>query len=282
MFGYVIVNKPELKVRELETYQSYYCGLCKQLREKCGFGGQLSLSYDMTFLAMLLTGLYEPEETEDLERCVRHPVSRHRVKKNAMIGYVADMNLLLTWYKCKDDVRDEKRIDRGIYAASLHRSVRTLGKQYERQAEAVRVHLDRMHALETDGCKDLDALSGCFGALLGELFVIKEDEWASALRKMGCLLGRFIYVLDAYDDMERDAKKGCFNPLLLQKRNETDDWIYQVLTLYATELATEFEKLPILQNVEILRNILYAGIWTRYAAIRADRKKNQSDDRMEA
>ena len=70
LFGYIIVNKPEMKFKEFDLYHAYYCGLCRSLKKCYGMAGQISLSYDMTFLAMLLSGLYEPEETCSRERCV--------------------------------------------------------------------------------------------------------------------------------------------------------------------------------------------------------------------
>lgn len=103
MFGYVVVNKQEMKIREYEKYCSYYCGLCKTLRDKCGIWGQISLNYDMTFLAVLLSGLYEPVCKEELSRCAAHPFVKRRIRKNEIVDYVADMTLLLTWYKCRDD-----------------------------------------------------------------------------------------------------------------------------------------------------------------------------------
>ena len=95
MYGYVIVNKPELKFKEYDRYRSYYCGLCDILREQYGIRGQVSLSYDMTFLVILLTGLYEPQTAYLEERCIVHPVAKHPVRKNEVTSYVADMNVLM-------------------------------------------------------------------------------------------------------------------------------------------------------------------------------------------
>ena len=110
MYGYVIVNKPELKFKEYDRYRSYYCGLCDILREQYGIRGQVSLSYDMTFLVILLTGLYEPQTAYLEERCIIHPVAKHPVRKNEVTSYVADMNVLMAYYKCVDDWKDEKKI----------------------------------------------------------------------------------------------------------------------------------------------------------------------------
>ena len=79
MFGYVIVNKGDLTFREFDVYHSYYCGLCRVLKENYGLTGQMSLNYDMTFLVLLLTSLYEPETTYDMKKCIAHPFDRKGV-----------------------------------------------------------------------------------------------------------------------------------------------------------------------------------------------------------
>ena len=107
MFGYVTIDKPELKIKDFDVYRSFYCGLCRELRENHGLSGQISLTYDMTFVVMLLSGLYEPPTRKGTTRCIVHPVFRQPVRKNSATEYGADMNVLLTYYKCMDDWKDE-------------------------------------------------------------------------------------------------------------------------------------------------------------------------------
>ena len=95
MFGYIVVNQPELKMKEYDEYRKYYCGLCKSLKDRYGARGQISLSYDMTFLVLLLTGLYEPEKHSGSRRCIAHPTSKHTYVQNEYTDYVADMNVIL-------------------------------------------------------------------------------------------------------------------------------------------------------------------------------------------
>lgn len=280
MFGYVVVNKPELKIREFEDYRAYYCGLCKTLKARAGIRGQISLSYDMTFLAVLLSLLYEPEEKECQSRCIVHPLSKHRMKQNLMIDYVADMNLLLTSYKCKDDVTDEKNVAKACYGVLLNGVVKGIQAKYERQAKQIEKCLMELATLEKDKIYDIDKLSACFGHLLEEIFVVKQDEWEPYLRKIGFYIGKFVYIMDAYDDLEKDKKKACYNPFVeKEKEPDFDKWVKQLLVMVATEFAREFEKLPIVENADILRNIIYAGVWTRYEEVRA---KRHSDIEQEA
>ena len=102
MFGYVTVNKPEIKFKDFDMYRSFYCGLCRELRERCGIPGQISLTYDMTFVVLLLSGLYEPPTRKGKSRCVVHPLKAQPVRKNEITEYCADMNVILSYYKCMD------------------------------------------------------------------------------------------------------------------------------------------------------------------------------------
>lgn len=274
MFGYVVVNEPELKIREYKEYRAYYCGLCRALQHAGGKKAQMTLSYDMTFLALLLSALYEPSEEEVLYRCFAHPLEKQLVKRNEMIDYVADMNLLLTWYKCRDDFLDEEKYGRAIYAKTLEGMVKKISCRYIRQKQAVEKCMDRLFSLEQDHCMEIDELSACFGNLLAEIFAVRLDEWETALKKIGFFIGKFVYILDAYDDLDKDRKKGCFNPFLDKEgQADFDIWIKDLLQMAAVEAAKEFEKLPILKDVEILRNIIYAGIWTRYEEVKKQRSR---------
>lgn len=277
MFGYIIVNKPELKVREFDEYMAYYCGLCRALKDKYGLKGQISLSYDLTFLALFLTGLYE-KETKDLPcKCIFHPLEKRRKKENELLEYAADMNVLLTCFKCRDDWKDEKKADKAVYAAALNKAYDELKKKYPDKILRIEKQFDTLSKAETANLDDIDFLSGCFGKILAEVFLYAEDAWEGSVRTIGFMLGKFVYILDAYDDVEKDKKKGNFNPFIKKAENPGfDEWIRDILTLTASACAAEFEKLPIIENVEILRNILYSGIWTRYERIYSERKKNKA------
>lgn len=274
MFGYIIINKPELKVREYNEYMSYYCGLCRALKEKYGIKGQISLSYDLTFLALFLTGLYETKTKEVPCKCVLHPFEKRCRKENVFLEYTADMNILLTYFKCRDDWKDEKKAGRAAYGASLGRAFESLEKKYPQKIKRIRSQFEILDQAEENGIDDIDFLSGCFGKILAETFLYREDEWKDSVQKMGIMLGRFIYILDAYEDLEKDLKKGSFNPFRKKHENPGfDEWIKDILTLAASSCAREFEKLPIIENADIMRNILYSGIWTRYEILMSSGRK---------
>lgn len=275
MFGYVIVNKPELKIKEYNRYQAFYCGLCHSLRHKFGIRGQVSLNYDFTFLSILLSALYEPESEVKDYKCIAHPFERRPAISNELIDYAADMSLILTYYKCKDDWQDSKKIGKNIYASQIAKYFRKLNEKYEEKSANIKAALDVLSKLESDKSEDIDKLSGIFGKILAEIFIIKTDEWEKELYNLGFYLGKFIYILDAYDDLEEDKKKGDFNPFMKKcKEDHFEEWIYDILVMAAAQMAKNFEILPVVEDLEILRNIIYSGIWTKYTLIKERRGKD--------
>lgn len=276
MFGYIIANKAELKLKDYEKYREYYCGVCNSLKERYGIVSGLSLSYDVTFLAILLSAFYESETTRQSKHCIVHPVNKHFYFSNNMIDYAADMCLLLSYFKCLDDWQDDKNFARLTYSAVSRKNVRGIYKKYPIQAQAIRENLKKLNSYENKNKEtcDIDALSSCFGGLLGTVFCNKRtdrrfDTFQNDLYNMGYHLGKYIYILDAYDDLEQDVKKGDFNPFIgiCEANADFDGYVKELLLMEAADAAQAFEMLPIVKDVDILRNIIYSGIWIKYYEI---------------
>lgn len=274
MFGYVVMNKPEIRFKDFDLYRSFYCGLCRELREKYGISGQITLTYDMTFVVVLLSALYEPPTQKGTTRCVIHPVCKQPVRKNAATEYGADMNVLLTYYKCMDDWEDEKKFAALGYGKILQRKNNRLSCRYPEKAEKIRKLLEKLSQMEKAGETDIDKMSGCFGQIMEEIFAWKKDVWEDSLRRMGFYLGKFIYILDAYDDVEKDVKNGNYNPFAEKYiMKGFDEQVRQLLIMMMAQTCREFEKLPIIKYTDILRNILYSGVWYRFETIARKRRE---------
>lgn len=283
MFGYVTIDKPELKVKEFYRYKSYYCGLCRTLKEEYGFRGRMTLSYDMAFLVLFLTSLYETPTKELQSHCPLHPVKKIPMLQNEISEYGAKMNILLVYFKCEDDWKDDKSL-KGIAGMHLFRKkTKELCKEYKRQAQVIQKQLKVLAVYEEKQEETLDLAAGAFGKLMAELFVYKEDMWEQELRNFGFYLGKFIYIMDAYDDLEEDLKTGSYNPLKAVKKNSKDDNDYentvqQILVMMMAEATAAFEKLPLLWDSEILRNILYSGVWAKYNKKQKEKQEKQERD----
>ena len=269
MFGYIAINKAEMKFKDYDVYHSYYCGLCKRLKECYGIRGQVTLSFDMTFLIVLLTGLYEPETRTDVENCIAHPFKKHTARTNQFTDYAAAVNLILTYYKCKDDWEDDRDRRKYISARLLRSQMRQLQKEYPAKMTAVSSNLRKLTALEQKNEQNIDLMAGLFGNIMAELFAYRKDEWERSLRKIGFFLGKFIYLMDAYEDVEHDIQSDNYNPFRDAYQNQPDfaENSRKLMTLMMAECSREFEKLPILLHIDILRNILYSGVWCRYYKI---------------
>ena len=281
MFGYVLINKEELKFKEYDVYKSYYCGLCQTLNNRSGRFAQLTLNYDMTFLQLLLTGLYEPKTKLENFRCKIHPFKKSIKRRNEITDYIADMNLFLAYLNCIDDWEDEKKLSRKIYTIIVKNKVKKIKKQYPEKTAKLEAILKKSSEYEKKKEHDIDKISSYSGELMSELFLYKEDEWKQTLSRMGFFLGKYIYIIDAYADIEKDLKKGNYNPFSEIYQNEDfDDFVNQILTMMISECAREFEELPIIEDVDILRNILYSGVWAKFQSIRNKRKQveEKTDD----
>ena len=249
MFGYVTINRGELKVRELETYESYYCGLCRVLKDRYGLAGCTMLIYEMTFLGMLLSSLYEEKE-EPAKRVCRPGFKRPLLKKKSKkqlsqtavvtetLGYAADMNYMLGYHNHMDNWLD---------------------------------------VCEAANEKNIEAAANLTGEAMAEIYAAKDDYWQDTLRQMGYYMGKFIYLMDAYDDVEKDSKDGSYNPFKeLYKQEGFEEKVRQYLELIMSCCCRAFEVLPIIDNAEIMRNILYAGVWAKYTRVTQERKKPET------
>lgn len=276
MFGYININQKILTEENKDAYQAYYCGLCRRLKTNCGTKGQMLLNYDMTFLVVLLTGLYEfTNETSEIT-CALHPTKRRNVWMNEATDYAADMNLVLAYHNLIDDWKDDRAYSKKALAKMLDKDYEKVKGKYPRQVAALEEYMHRMEQVEKCGETNLDAVAGLTGEMVGEVFCWREDEWAEELRTLGFYMGKFIYIMDAYEDYDTDIRKKKYNPLkyiLKESEEDMDTFVRLVLTSMMSECAKSFERLPILQHADILRNILYSGIWSKYELIQLKKRK---------
>ena len=278
MFGYVMANVQELSREQQSRYNGVYCGICRQIRLRCSNLARLGLSYDMAFLALLLMSLYEPEEETGDRACALHPVKPRPWIDNEFVLYAAGMNVALAYYNALDDYEDEGKHSAKLLAENFGRSMDRIRAAYPRQCGAIEACLEKLGGLEKENCPNPDEPANCFGELMAELLVYREDLWAGSLRQMGHALGRFIYLADAATDYRKDKKKHRYNPFLAMGMEE--DWQrWEAYLVLAMGRCTDyFERLPLVQDKKLLDNILYSGVWVEYRR----RQKAQKGLREEA
>lgn len=273
MFGYVTASLKELDKEAEKRYRAVYCGICRRIRMQSGQLARLGLSYDMAFLALLLMSLYEPEETAGEKACNLHPIQKRPWVDNKFIQYAADMNVALSYYNCLDDWEDDRKYSAKLLAGQFGKHLPEIEARYPRQCSAIAACIGQLSELEKAGCANPDEPASCFGNLMGELLTYEEDLWAPTLRQMGFYLGRFIYLLDAALDYDKDEKKKKYNPYLAMGMGK--DWPRweEYLMLTMGRCTGNFEKLPLVQDKSLLDNILYSGIWMHV------KRKGQKENR---
>lgn len=265
MYGYVNINKMELKLKEIYEFQGFYCGLCETLGERYGVSGRFSLSYDMTFLIVLLTSLYEPDSVIVSKRCPVHPLRKKPVITNKFSEYAADMNIILAYEHFADDYKDEKKLKAAAGLLAYKNAYKRAVARYERQTKVIKEELNNLSRIEEAEDYDIEKAAATFGRIMAEIFIYEKDNWEEDLRRIGFFIGKFIYIMDAYEDVEEDVKKGNYNPF---KKIYKDDGfsknVKYMLEMTISECAASFERLPLIKDVDILRNILYDGVWKKF------------------
>lgn len=263
MFGYIRICKDELKVREYNLFRSYYCGLCKTLKSEYGFASRMGLSYDITFLVLLLSSLSDKPESICMQRCIANPFRKKSVvEKNQLYEYPAAVNVLLTVAKLKDDWKDEHSF-RALFCLPLFwRSRQKAQKKYPGLYEKIKDHINTLSLLEKEKCDEIDKLAHEFGMVLQIIFDapdLTENE-RRIFMHMGYCLGRFIYIADAYEDREKDKKEGSFNPFLLSDKPVDVQMLKTSLLFTLSDVSNSYQLLNIKRNRTILDNIIYLGL----------------------
>lgn len=277
MFGYINVYKDEMKIKDYDIYRAYYCGLCKKIGKNHNQVVRLSLSYDLTFLAILLDSLEDDKLHITKSGCVKKLGKRKIVSYAKGLDYSSDMNTILAYYNLKDDISDNHSLKAMFAIIPFLRRASAIRKRYPELCNRIDVCLKRLSFLEENRCDCVDKAANEFAEIMKAVFSNAKEE----LSDFGYQMGRLIYIMDAYDDMAEDFLDGKYNPAVLQYfyKGEVTEQIRECMNnnLYISmaELSRLYEKLDIKKNKEILDNIIYLGIRARCDSILRKENKNE-------
>ena len=275
MFGVAVARLDQVSEAEKERYQALYCGLCRAIKRRYGQLSRAALSYDLAFLTMFLDSLTEPVERSGTARCVAHPAKQMPYCESAYSDFAADLSVALAYHKCLDDVADDG-------SAKAHAAEMALRSRYAQAQErigaecaAIQQAMEEIRALEAQPDTAPDACARVFGRLMGQLFAAgccweeaaaasrwEGAMWAQAAAGFGALLGRFIYMMDAAVDYAADERSGSYNPFV--RLGAGPQQMREVLEVLAADMAEAFERLPLVQDVHLMRSVLYAGVWQKF------------------
>ena len=286
MFGYVRPVLNELTQEQKSAYQSAYCGLCHTMGHRHGWLARFTLNYDFTLLALLHYGCSASSTTV----CRRCPVHPFRKKRACLCGdaleAAADESMILTWHKLTDDISD-----RNLVAGLPARVLRFLFRNaYRRAAHArpgfdstVRREMERLCCLERENSPQLDRIADTFAKILAAAAVDCAD--ASQRRAMEQLLyhlGRWIYLVDAWDDLEEDRKAGRYNPLNTRfegKAAEERDYVETTMTHSVRLICSAFNLMEFGSWRAVIENIFYQGLPGVQSAVLSGRWKEMRKQR---
>lgn len=281
MFGYINVNKNDLSEEDAFIYKSFYCGVCRALKDIGGSRTTVCLNYDVVFLALVLSGLYEPQENSFEFTCKLHPGKKRTAFKNDILDYAAKIDILLSYQSLMDDYHDEGDKTKKVFADSLKKYYDDIAVKLNEQVKAIENCIRLTSEAEKNNEKNLDVVAGYTGDMLSVIFAYGDDLWKDDLSTLGYYLGKYIYILDSFVDLEKDLKKKNYNPLInieTKEPSEYESYVRQALTMNISEAAKAFERLPILKYSSIIRNILYSGVWNYYDVYHAKHMKNNKDE----
>ena len=275
MFGIVLANMESLAESERERYREVYCGICHSLKRRHGQLSRLCVNYDMVLLVLLRESLFERGEGVSSARCVAHPSKKHRFVQGPEVDYAADMSVVFAYHKCLDDWRDDKSQAAKACATAFKNSYERVKAAYPNPCLALEQQLSSIEAAEgglrvngsgddvqlDDAMAEADGLAKRFGAALAVAFSDGCGQWEAELAAFGAQLGRFIYFMDAAIDRVEDEQSGSFNPF---NRCATSPGDVEVLLSNVLGRAVDvFERLPLEKDLNLMRSILYAGVWQR-------------------
>lgn len=292
MFGYIRPLKPELKIKDYELYRSVYCGLCKELGRTYGPFARLTLNYDFTFLAMLELSLQQSPPCTKRQHCMIHPFTKRLCCQSCSgLKLTAAAALIMVYYKNLDNLHDSG-ISGKIAALALYPfaalSKRKAAKLYPQLDIIIGEAIERQTQLEREQCTSIDKAADPTATVLAKICELFSDnpKEQRVLSRFGYLTGRWVYLIDALDDLEQDATNNGYNVFLLSGAcncAKPQDYLdikksaAETINLTHGEMTKAFQLLNLKQYASILENILFLGLPNTQALVISPRRSNKHD-----
>lgn len=280
MFGYIRIFKPQLRVCEYEAYRAVYCTLCRELGKQYGVFSRALLSYDYTFVTLLYMAMHNQPPEYKSGRCVFNPCKRCGVCECGREGFniTAAMTAVMFYYKTVDNIRDS-----GFFRGLLWRAAKLAGAVPHRRAakrhpeleELVKKCMESQSLVESNPGASLDEAAEPTAVMVSGLAQMLSDSECDkrVLKDFGYYLGRWIYLIDAADDLEKDIKRDEFNPIARKfslnrdsLKNAPDElskareYANECLNMTLARAITSYQLLNLGDYAPILDNVIYLGM----------------------
>ena len=240
MFGYVRYDIPNLFVKDLMLYKALYCGLCKGIGKSCGQAARIGLSYDVTFLSALLHNMTGTDVVIEKQNCFEHAIRKRPIAKaDELTMELGALNTLLVYFKLTDDLLDgERKRGKRLWFKTGFKRVK---KKYPKLLELVEGYMKEQAAVEKSAPPSPDRAaepSACMMQALSRHFL--KEKACEGSDKLFYSVGKWVYLIDALDDFDKDKKKGNYNPFVASYREESRE---ALMKAHGEEIAFLFDTL---------------------------------------
>ena len=265
MFGYVKPFKEEMRIKEYELYRAFYCSMCKKLGKSYGLFARFTLNYEFVFLSILYASLNDRDCPTKLGRCPFNPAKKcnYCTKSDEELDFSSSAAIMLLYYKLLDNIRDEKNIKKlsfKLLKPMFKKNYKKARAKYPELDEIFLSYDNEQQKIEKNGIMNIDAAAEPTAKMLAALFEMCSSEQNNkrVLKRLGYCIGRYIYILDAAADLEKDKKSGSYNPL--KNIENYKKLAERQLYFSVNEAATAFELLKVYKFKNILGNIITLGL----------------------
>ncbi len=284
MFGYVLPDKPYLYMKDDTLFNALYCGICKSIGSELGQIPRFTLSYDMAFMSCLAHNIMGVDVKIEKRRCIAHTIKKRPIAEPDEISkMLANLNVILAYYKLKDDKADENK---GNFKSSLFKKAYKKAKNNYREFDnIVKECYENLVKLEKENCESVDVVSDCFAQMLSNASIVVFDKYSNEYTKNLLYgIGKWIYLIDALDDYDKDIKNNNFNVFKnIYKANdykslisEHESDISYIFNSVFMLIAENFKNIKTYYNTDLVTNIITRGIPTKTMQIIKKAKKEDS------
>lgn len=284
MFGYVLPVKPELKLRDYENYRATYCGVCKQLGKSYGVFSRFLLNYDMVLVALLADALSGEQGLIKNEGCFANPVAKHPTLHSTKgLTLASNALIMLSWHKLADNLDDEKWAKKLLLRTVkpfLGHMYKKAAKQNPQLSQTIEAEMQNQRKLESENCALPDAACEPTAKMCAAIFSLcaQTETQKRILSRLGLFAGQIVYLLDAAEDYEKDAKTGSYNVYIKANisREDAIEHTKKRCRMAAGEIALCYNLLTLQQYKPILDNIFYLGlpVGITFAGTKRDKRRS--------
>lgn len=271
MFGYIVPDKPNMYIRDYTVYRAFYCGICKCTGKMYGQLMRFSTNYDITFFSILLHNILDQRFELNNETCILSPLKKRSiVRTNPLMNQAVYLNALLAEFKVKDDIKDTKGIKAKLLKIALKGKVRRARAALPDVSNRIDIARYEQNRVELSRTDSVDRAAHTFASMMRDIFKIMcKDKYTEDIGGLAYQLGRFIYIVDAIDDYDKDKLHNHYNPLVISygtifnKKelllSKGEDLLFMLKSAY-NEIKRCYKSMHFKMCEGVVTNILWYGL----------------------